>query len=148
MLSPFRRPLRITLLLGLVLITTVLNLARLLTAFAWRNTLEAYLSPLAVLYIGLTGAFWTLLGIFVLWSYRHGGPYTRLIFLASAGLYAAWYWVDRLFVQAAPLPNGLFALLVTILLLGFTGFVVLDPRNLPYFRRETHERKRENQSAT
>jgi hypothetical protein len=148
MLSLFGRPFRITLLLGLVLITTAFNLARLVTALAWRNTLEAYLSPLGVLYIGVTGAFWTLLGIFVLWSYRRGGRYTRLVFVVSAGLYAVWYWIDRLFVQVAPLPNGLFALAMTMVLLGFTGFVVLDPRNLPYFRRETHERKRENQSAT
>jgi hypothetical protein len=149
MLKPPKRPLRITLLLWLVLIVTAWNLVRLFAAIDWKNTLEKYYySPQGVLYVGLTGAFWALVGIFVLWCYRRGGQYTRLIFLVTAGLYAAWYWIDRLFIQSTPQSNWLFALAVTVLLLGFTGFVVLDPRNLPYFRRETHERKRENQSAT
>ena len=148
MLKPPRRPLRITLLLWLVLITTALNLTRLLTAMAWKNTLEAYLSPQAVLYVGVTGAVWTFVGLFVLWSYWRGGRYTRPIFVAAASVYALWSWVDRLIVQRAGQSNWLFDLAVTFLLLGFTGFVVLDPRNLPYFTRETHERKRENQTTT
>ncbi len=148
MLPARKRPFRITLLLGLVLITTALSLVRLLTAIDWKNTLEAYVSPLLVFYIGISGAIWTLVGIFVLWSYWRGGRYTRTIFVVSALLYATWSWLDRFLIQASPPSNWLFDLVVTLVLLGFTLFVVLDPHNLPYFRRETHERKRENQSAS
>jgi uncharacterized membrane protein len=148
MVRGVKRPLRITLLLGLVLITTALNLIRLWTAITWKNTLEAYFSPQELLYTAGTGAFWALAGIAVLVCYWRKAPYTRWIILIVAALYAGWYWLDRLFVQSEPSPNGLFALAVTVLLLGFTSFVILDRHNVSYFGRETHERKRENQSAT
>jgi hypothetical protein len=138
-----RYPLRITLLLGLVLITTALNVVRLLTAIAWSSTLERYLPAGEVIYIGVTGAFWSAVGLLVLWSFARGGRYTRLIILAGAGLYAFWVWADRLVVQSGPQANWPFALAATILLLGYTAIVALDPHNRIFFRREKHERKPE-----
>jgi hypothetical protein len=148
MIRQRRPPFRITLLLGLVLITTALNIVRLFTAIAWKNTLAAYLPPLQVMYIGVTGAVWTLLGISVLWSFWRGGRYTRILVLAVAVLYAGWSWLDRLLSERAAQSNWPFDLVMTVLALGFVGFVVLDRHNQPYFGRETHERKRKNQSTT
>lgn len=135
-------------LLGLVLITTALNIVRLLTAIAWRTALEAYLSPEAVFYIGVTGALWAVVGVFVLWSYWWRRPHARLIILLAAGLYAGWAWADRLVVQETARTNWLFALVATIVLLAFTAAVVLDPHHENYFRKETNERKSEKPAAT
>ena len=148
MVSRPRRPLRITLLLGLVLITTALNIVRLLTAIAWRSALETYLSAEVVFYIGGTGLLWAVVGVFVLWSYSCRRPHTRLIILLAAGLYAGWAWADRLVFQGTARTNWPFALATTIVLLAFTAAVVLDSHHENYFRKETNERKPENPAAT
>ncbi len=139
-----RAPLGITLLLGLVLIITVLSAVRLLTVLDWRGALASYLSIPLILYVGLSGAAWTLAGCFVLWCLWHRARYSRQIVLIAAALYAAWGWADRLLVQQGARANWLFALIGTILLLAFVAIVVMDPRNLPYFRKESYERKSEN----
>jgi len=143
-----RLPFRITLLLTLVLIITVLSAVRLFTAIAWRTTLDLYLGSPEVIYIAVTGALWTLVGGFVFWSFWRGGRHVREVFLGVSIAYSAWAWADRLVVQEMPRANWLFALVVTILLLACVAAVVLDPRNLSYFRKETHERKPEEPTAT
>ncbi|HEY9151906.1 MAG TPA: hypothetical protein VIN60_03400 [Anaerolineales bacterium] len=93
------------------------------------------------LYIDITGAFWTLTGLFLLWSLWRGQRWTRMAFIIAASLYAAWVWVDRLFVQTQMRANWPFDLLLTIVLFVFTIAVVLDPRYKIYFERETYERE-------
>ncbi len=143
MVTRRRLPFRITLLLTLVLITTVASAIRLLTAIAWRGTLGLYVWPPEIVYIGVTGAAWTLVGLFLFWSFWRGVRRIREIFLGASIAYAAWVWADRLLVQETPRANWAFDLVVTILLLAYVAAVVLDPRNLSYFRKETHERKPE-----
>ncbi len=137
-------PFRITLLLALVLIVTVLSAVRLSTAIAWRNTLESYFPAGFALYSALSGAFWTLVGLGVLWAFHRRVRYLRLILLGSAAAYAAWAWLDRIFIQSSLRNNWPFDLLVTILLLAFAAAVVLDPRNQSYVRRESYGRKPES----
>ena len=138
-----RLPLRITLLLWLVLIITALNLVRLLTAAAWRHTLETYVPGALVTYIAISGAAWVLVGLFVLWYFWRGGRRTRTVFLLAAVSYGVWILADRLLMQPHLLGNWLFALLTTVLLIGYTAAVVMDPHNQTYFRKETYERKPE-----
>jgi hypothetical protein len=140
-------PLRITLLLWLVLIITALNLVRMFTAMAWRQTLESYLPGAVVTYIAVSGASWVLAGLFVLWYFWRGGRRTRTVFLLAAGSYGIWIWADRLIMQPHLLGNWQFELLATALLIGFTAAVVTDPHNQTYFRKETYERKPEEQSS-
>ncbi len=139
-----RLPFRITLLMALVLIVTVLSAVRLLTAFAWQKTLEMYAPAGLVLYTGIAGAFWTLVGLGLFWAFRRRVRYLRLILLVSVGAYAAWAWIDRIFVQSSLRNNWPFDLLLTLVLVAFAAWVILDRRNQPYFRRETYERQPEN----
>lgn len=141
-------PLRITLLLGLVLIITVLSTVRLATAIAWRSVMATYMPDTLIFYIGLTGAIWTITGCFVLWTIWRRARYTQALLLASAVTYALWGWLDRLLLQASARSNWLFQLIGTILLLVFVGVVVLDPRNRPYFRKESHDRKPESTASS
>ena len=77
-----------------------------------------------------------------------GRSYTRTALLVISGLYTAWSWVDRLFVQSGLRANWPFDLLITVVLLIYAGVVLLDPKNLKYFKRESHERKPENPPST
>ncbi len=132
-------PLRITLLLVLVLTITVLSAVRAYTAFAWDSTLGSYTSPALVLYIGISGAFWTAVGLLVLWSFYRGWRHSWLITLAAAAGYAAWGWLDRLLVQGWKRPNWPYDLAGTIILLAYAAFVVLHHSTQPYFGRESYE---------
>jgi hypothetical protein len=130
--------------MALVLIVTVLSAVRLLTALTWQGALKTYYPPGLVLYAGLSGAFWALVGIGLVWAFRHRVRYLRALLLGSAIAYAAWGWADRLFIQSSLRNNWPFDLLVTIVLLAFAAWVVLDRRNQPYFGRESYERKPED----
>lgn len=140
-------PFRITLLLWLVLIITALSATRTYAAIAWRGSLSSYVSTSTTTYIAVSGALWTVVWLLVLWSFWQRARYTRTILLVASALYAAWFWVDRLVIQAGPRPNSPFALVATLLLLGYTAAIVLDSRNQPYFRKETYERKPERPPA-
>jgi hypothetical protein len=128
-------PLRITLLLWLVLIITTWNIVRLVTSITWHDTLETYAPRPGPFYIGLTGAIWTFLGAFLLWSFIRGAHWTRILLLIIGSLYSAWVWLDKLFVQTQLRANWPFNLLTTILLLGYTVVVALDPHNQIYFMK-------------
>ena len=130
-----RLPLRITLLLWLVLILTAWNLTRLATGIGWRVTLETYAPWPGPLYIGLTGATWTLIGLFLLWSFIRRAPWCRISFLIAGFIYGSWDWLDKLLIQPQLRLNWPFDLLITLILLGFTIAVVLDPQNKIFFQK-------------
>jgi hypothetical protein len=128
-----KRPLRITFLLWLVLIMTAWNLVRLVTSIGWRDTLETYVPRPGPFYTGLTGAIWTLMGLFLFWSFIRGATWTRMALLITGFVYAVWFWADKLFFQPLLRANWPFILLTTIILLSFTTAFVLDPHNQIYF---------------
>jgi hypothetical protein len=127
-----RLPLRITLLLWLVLIITAWNLIRLVTSIGWYDTLNTYAQRPGPFYIGVTGAIWTLIGLFLFWGFIRGAGWTRMAILAAGFIYGAWLWLDKLFIQPQLRVNWPFDLLITIILLGFITAVVLDPHNKIY----------------
>ena len=135
MTERIKRPVRITLLVWLVLIFTAWNGVRLATGLMWRDTLATYVAYPGPLYISLTGAIWTVAGLFWLWSFWRAAIWTRVVLIGAAGLYAAWFWVDRLLVQAQMRANWPFDLLITIILLAYIAFVVFDPYNENYFEK-------------
>ncbi len=128
-------PLRITILLWLVLIITAWNSIRMVTSIAWRNTLETYAPKPGPFYIGVTGAFWALIGLFLLWSFIRGYRWTRIILLTAGCCYSIYIWVDKLFIQTQLRANWPFNLLTTFLLLGYMVVIVLDPHNQIYFMK-------------
>ena len=140
----FKFSFQVTLVLWLVLILTAWNIVRFATGLAWRDTLMTYAPHPGPIYIARTGALWALTGFFLLWCWWNRRSYTRAALLITAGLYTAWSWADRLFVQAEMRANWPFDLLVTVVLLVFVSVVVLNPKNLNYFQRESYERKPKN----
>lgn len=134
-------PFRVTLLACLIAIFALWNLVRLVTSIAWHDTLQTYAPHPGPFYIGITGAIWMLVGVFLLWCLWRGKRWTRRIFVISTGVYTAWFWLDRLLIQAEIRSNWLFSLIANILLLAFIGAVILDHHNLIYLEREAYERE-------
>ena len=134
-------PAPVILLLGLVFYITCWQVIRFSTGIAWNDTLMTYEPHFMPFYIDITGAFWTLTGLFLLWNVWRGQRRTRMAFVIASSLYAIWVWVDRIYVQIQMRANWPFDVVLTIVLFVFTIIVVLDPRNKNYFERETYERE-------
>ena len=134
-------PVRMWLFLGLMVVATGWQVVRFATSIAWHVTLETYEPYPGPIYIGISGAFWTLTGLYLLWSLWRGKRWTRMTFLIAAGLYTAWVWADRLLLQPQLRANWPFDLVITIVFLILNTFLVLDPRNKIHLERETYERE-------
>jgi hypothetical protein len=128
----------------MVLSLTAWNAAGLFTAVAWKSVLSEFATPLGTVYIGAVRALWTLVGLFLLWSVWRGKRWTRGAILAGAGAYAAWAWIDRLWIHFYMEPNWPFSLLASLVLLGFTTWIILDPNNITFFQKEAYERQPEH----
>jgi hypothetical protein len=134
-------PFHITLFVSVVFYFICWQAIRMFTSIAWIDTLETYEPHFVPFYIGISGAIWTLMGLFLIWSMWRGQRGTRLMFVAASSLYTIWVWLDRLFVQAQMRADWPFDLVLTIVLYIFATIIVLDPRNKIYFERETYERE-------
>ena len=134
-----QRPTPVTTLMWMVLSLTAWNAIRLGASIAdWDVLLEFAPRP-GPLYVALSAAFWTLAGAALWITIRRRSPRARAAAAAFALGYAAWWWADRLFLQA-PRPNLIFALAATFVSLIFTAFLLLHPRTRAYFQpRETYE---------
>ncbi len=134
-------PLRLKLLAWLIVLFTLWNIVRAITGIAWFGTLAQYATPPGPIYIVATGVVWVLAGLFLIWCMLRGKAWTRIAILTGSGLYALWFWVDRLIVQPGVRANWAFTLVVTILFLAFMAAVVLDPRIQSILEREAYERE-------
>ena len=139
--KPRPLPARITLVLWLVLITAGWNLVRVWSSLMLAGVIQEYAARPGPVYIGVTGAFFAVLGFVLLWGYWRRAGWAQLALLASAVGYAAWGWLERLSLQPRIASSWPFSLLITTVLLAFVAAVTLDPRNRSYFGREAHERE-------
>jgi hypothetical protein len=137
-------PTRITLAVVLVLITTAWNVVRVWGGLSLAPALQKYAPFPGPAYIALTGAFSAGLGLVVTWAVLRRLRWAPRALLVAAVAYAAWRWVDRMFLQPTAGTGWPFALVITVLLLAFIAAVTLDPRNRWYFGREAHEREEQN----
>jgi hypothetical protein len=123
-------PIRVRFLLILLLFFTLWNMLRFGEAlYFWKSLLEYGARPM---YIAITGAAWFLIGSFLLWriwSKKSGAWLVTVIYVAA---YAAWYWIDRLFVQK-PHTNAPFALISTIILILISLLILFSRRTREFF---------------
>ncbi len=142
------RPFSVTLLALGVLIIAGLNLTRLiLTVRQW-----AFLSSLpgvSPIYLALTGFIWALTGLPLVWGLWRGLPWAPRLAQALALTYAAYYWLDHIFLaerlagqgNAASgfLPlNWPFAAAITAILMVFVSWTLSRPKTKDFFG-ELHE---------
>jgi hypothetical protein len=132
-----KRPFRVTLLASLVLFLTVWNAIRVWTALEWRDVLNEFSSQPASTITAVSGASWTVIGIFVLWSIWQKKAWTAKLLPGAAAGYTVWYWSERLIWQS-PHPNWPFAVIVNLALIIFILFCIKS------LSQEAYERKIEN----
>jgi hypothetical protein len=132
-----KRPFRVTLLASLVLFLTVWNAIRVWTALEWRDVLNEFSSQPASTITAVSGALWTIIGTFVLWSIWRKKAWTVKLLLGAAAGYTVWYWSERLIWQR-PHPNWPFAVIVNLALIIFILFCIKS------LSQEAYERKIEN----
>ena len=130
-------PFRVTLLLWLVLFLTAWNAVRLWTAIAWRSVLTEYSAQPAPTVTAVSGAFWMVTGLILVWSIWQKKAWTVKLLLGASAGYTVWYWSERLIWQS-PHPNWPFAVIVNLVLIIF---ILFTTRSLT---REAHERKIEH----
>lgn len=125
----------------LVLITAAWNMLRVWSSVRLAPELAHYSAYPGPVYIGVTGAVSALCAVGVAWGLWRRAIWAPSGLFIGALIYAAWIWIDRLVLQANPGQGCGFGAVVTLLLLGFTTAVGLDPRNRQYFGKEAHERE-------
>jgi hypothetical protein len=109
-----------TLTIAVVLCYTAWNAVRFRTSIAWRSVLEEYEVQGGTAYLAFTGAFWTLLGLMLLFALLSGKRWAGRMLIASSLAYSLWYWMDRMLFQTPRhewlISISLNALIVAILL--------------------------------
>jgi len=115
------------------------------TALGWLGFIEAlrhwnFLQeiPLTVppLYLAFRSAFWGLIGLSLMWGVWVGRAWAWYAAQIAAGLYAFYYWLDRLFLAhpSAIAERWPFALGLTVLCLVYTFVVLRLPRSRRFFK--------------
>ncbi len=135
-------PFRVTLLSGVVLSLTAWNLFRVGTAIAWRGILAEFAAQPGPLYIGISGAIWSAVGLVLVWAILWAKKWTPRLLAGAAAAYTLWYWIDRLVLQTQR-DNWPFTLAVNLLIFILVVFTTKSN----YFQREAYERKSENQEV-
>jgi hypothetical protein len=139
-----KRPFGVTLLLWLVLSLSAWGVVRLLAALRWWNVLNEFGASLSPLYLSITGVFWAVVGIVLLWGLFSGKPWTRLAIPISVFLWLMGYWIERMFFEW-PRANLPFALTASILLFLLTLVSVFNRKTKKFLMRsEEHEQPNED----
>jgi hypothetical protein len=122
-----KRPFSVTFLLWLVLSLTAWSILRLATAIQWWRILMVSASPPGPLYIAISGGFWMLVSLVLLWGILRSRAWVRVVLIVASAGFSIWYWSDRLLLQSLH-DNWPFALGATILLLIIVMICVAHPR--------------------
>ncbi len=135
---PSTRPFSVTLLMVLVLTLATLHWLRVVEVIRLWAFLSAppteFSTPQRVYFL-LSGAIWGLAGLPMIWGLWRGDSWTPRIVRIATPLYAAYYWLDRLYLAVPDMwqSGWPFSLGLTALLLGFTFWVLSRPLARDFF---------------
>ncbi len=115
-----KKPLSVTIIILLVLITGGLNLIRLIQSVKQWALLKEIL-PFPPLFLTIMGSFWFVVSALLLWGITRRKSWTVRLIQGTTILYILIFWIDRswLAVQDSRVTNDLFAVTATIILLIF-----------------------------
>jgi hypothetical protein len=139
-----RRPVSVTLLAVLVLTIGGINLIRVAQTLLQWSFLEELL-PISPAYFALTGFFWGLLGLVLVWGLWRGETWAPKLLRVSSLIYVIYIWVDRLLVRdpSSRSVNELFSALLMVIVLVII-FLILSRRNAKVYFGEAYEQRSEN----
>jgi len=117
-----KKPLSVTIIILLVLITGGLNLIRLIQSVKQWALLKEIL-PFPPLYLTIIGSFWFVVSVLILWGITRRKSWTIRLIQVATILYILIFWIDRswLAVLESRVTNDLFAVIATL----FLGIFVL-----------------------
>jgi hypothetical protein len=141
-----RRPASIIIFVVLVLCLTLWNGLRLGAAIAFWRVLTEYYAKAGPAYIALSGGFWLVCGLALIYGLWQGKPWAWKAAIGGAAGYTLWYWLDRLFLQQ-PQANWSFTLATTIILLSFSAILIFPRKTRAFFCRINHDQESENQDS-
>ena len=142
-----QRPFSVTLLLWMVLSLSAWGAIRSFAALRWWDVLYEFNASLSPLYLLVTGIFWGIAGIVLLWSLWNGKAWSLGAINGLVLLWLAQYWIERLFFQS-PRANLPFAVVSSALLLAVT-FAITTNRHIKNFftKSEEHEQSNEHSAS-
>ena len=147
--SRLTRPISVTLLAVLVLTIAGLNLGRLVLSILQWSFLKT-LPGVSPLYLAASGLVWTLAGLALAWSLLRGLSWAPRLMQALTLSYAAYYWLDHIFLVDHPLNlpaetgpasqallpvNWPFAAGLTFLLLAWMAWTLSRPKVKAFFNQ-------------
>lgn len=133
-----KRPFGVTVLVGLVLMFTGLQILRVWASIATWDFLASLPLRVSPLYFVLSGTVWAGISGWLLaglWSGKHWAPRALQVAVLA---YVSFHWVDRIWLQARgpQSSNMTFEAVLTFLLVGLI-FGMLAPASMrEYFRSE------------
>lgn len=129
-----KRPFNVTIILVVVLIFSLLNALRLAAAILGWHTLTGLPLKVPVLYLTLTGAFWTITGFSLAVGLYMRRRWSAWMAWGAAILYPLYYWIDRLFVadRSAIVSRTAFLIANTLLLSAFTFWALSRAKTKSY----------------
>ena len=130
-----KHPFPVTVLMGLVLIFTGMQVLRLWTAIANWSFLNSLPLNIPPAYFVASGLLWAAVGIAILYGLWFRKSWARGVTLIGSLAFAAAHWLDRLFLQerGPQSANMPFDLLVTVLLLTFVFVTMALPQSRALF---------------
>lgn len=140
-----QRPFSVTLLLWMVLSLSAWGAIRFFAALRWWDVLYEFSASLSPLYLLVTGIFWGIAGVVLLWSLWSGKTWSRATMIAAVLLWLTEYWIERLFFQS-PRANLPFAVVLSVLLLAVT-FVITSNRHTKNFLNQSEEHEQSNEHS-
>jgi hypothetical protein len=139
------RPIGVTYLALFLFILAIWNGLRLgETIFFWK-TLKGYgANPI---YMSASSGVWLIIGLFLVWGLWQGKNWGRMAVICGSAAYTAWYWFDRLALQA-PQANWLFVLSLNIVLILLFFGILFSKQTSQFFKRVGNERQSETPTTS
>jgi hypothetical protein len=130
-----RRPFGVTFLILVVLIFTSLNVLRMVTAIRKWDFLQDTIPGIPVLYLVITGAIWSGIGIPLLYGLWTRRQWSRTMAIIAVITYSGYYWSDRLMLadRSTITSRWHFALGFTLLILALSFWMFTHSKSKSYF---------------
>jgi hypothetical protein len=130
-------PFPVTIVAVFVLFITAWNAIRAYTAIANWDVLFGFDNKPA--YVFASGLAWTIAGLVLYINLVKGKRLASRAGLTLSVLYAIWYWLDRLIIQASPAGNAEFSAVVSGVTLVIFNILLYWPSSQAFFTRRQDE---------
>jgi hypothetical protein len=127
-----RRPTSMRILSLIILGLILWNGYRLIQAIYYWPILNEYHAQPGSLYMAISGGFWFILGLLIVWGLWWKKTWAWYTTTLSIIGYSVWYWLDRLILQR-PHSNVPFALILTFVFTVTCYILIMNQKSVRFF---------------